>query len=114
MSIIVGQLGVPFRLTTGGFDMSTGPGYELNFTKPDGTTLQKDENSSNPVSAPAVALTNDPDVGNQAASTYFEFITVLADFDQAGTWSVCGIYSEASKTLPTTADVEFEVLEACT
>jgi len=99
VTINVGDKGVPFRYATGGYDMSAGTGFTLNFTKPDGTTLQKTEASSNPVSAPATPLTNDPDIGTQAASTYMEFTTVAADFDQAGTWTVCGVYTDATKIL---------------
>lgn len=114
MSLVVGQSGVPFRLTTNGLDMSAFTAFTLNFTKPDGTTLQKTELTTNAVSAPAVALSNDPDLGDVAASTYFEFITVVTDFDQDGTWSVCGIATDATRVLPTNIDVDFEVLESCT
>jgi len=115
MSITVGEVGRPFRLSTGGFDMSAGTKFTLNFTKPDGTTLQKTELSANPVSAPAVALVNDPDLGSQAASTYFEFTTVASDFDQDGTWTVCGIYEDATPKIYHTEypPTEFEILPAC-
>ena len=114
MSIQIGQFGVPFRLSTNGLDMSAFTKFTLNFTAPDGTTLQKTELTTNAVSAPAVALVNDPDLGNQSASTYFEFITVVGDFTAAGTWSVCGFAEDATRGLPTQDDYTFEVLEACT
>ncbi len=113
MTVQVGQFGVPFRLSTNGLDMSTFTGFELRFTKPDGTSLIKNESSANPVSAPAVALVNDPDLGNQAASTYFEFTTVVGDFDQDGDWTVCGFATDATRGLPTIEDYEFIVLEEC-
>ena len=114
MSIVVGEVGKAFRLSTNGFDMSAYTGLTLNFTKPDGTTLTKTEASANPVSAPATALVNDPDLGNQAASTYFEFTTIATDFDQSGTWEVCGIYTDATpKIYHTIASYSFEVLAAC-
>lgn len=115
MSIRVGESNKAFRYVTS-FDMSSSTGLTLNFTKPDGTTLQKTEASSNPVTAPAVALTNDPDVGDVAASEYMEFDSVATDFDQAGEWSVCGIYYN-SGTSPTTeyhgSSVTFTVYPAC-
>jgi len=115
MSISKGEVGRVFRLSTGGFDMSASTGLSLIFTKPDGTTLTKTEASSNPVTAPAVALTNDTDLGNQSASTYFEFTSVASDFDQAGTWTVCGVYTDATPKVYYTEDPpkEFEVLESC-
>lgn len=108
----VGQFGVPFYYTTNGLDMSAGPGYKLIFTKPDDSKLTKDENTTNAVSSPAVALTASSPVGVQAASTYMEFTTVVGDFDVAGTWSVCAFYADATRGLPGSV-VEFEVLEAC-
>lgn len=93
----VGEIGKVFRLSTG-FDMSGNNALTLNFTKPNGTdTLQKTQASSNAVTAPAVALVNDPDLGNVPASTYFQFTTVAADFDVGGTWEVCGIYFSATQ-----------------
>lgn len=116
MAIKVGDSNKPFRYATGGFDMSASTGLTLNFTKPNGATLQKTEASSNPVTAPATPLTNDPDIGTQAASTYMEFDVIASDFDVAGTWTVCGIYYN-SGTSPATiyqgSDVTFTVGEAC-
>ncbi len=114
MSIQVGQFGVPFRLSTNGLDMSSFTKFTLNFTDPNGLALQKTELTTNAVSAPAVALVNDPDLGNQSASTYFELITLVTDFTVAGTWSVCGFAEDATRGLPTIEDYTFEVLEACT
>jgi len=114
MSITVGEVGREFRLSTGGFNMSTSTGLSLIFTKPDNTKLTKTEASSNPVTAPAVALVNDPDLGDQAESTYFEFTSIASDFDQPGIWKVCGIYTDATRTYHTEAPAkEFTVLEAC-
>ncbi len=121
MSISVGEFGYPWRLSTNGLDMSSFTGFELNFTKPDDSTLQKDEASANPVSAPAVALVNDPDLGSQSASTYLEFTPVVADFDQEGTWNVCAFVEDATRGLRTQLldsngdpiDYTFEVGAAC-
>jgi len=115
MSINKGEVGRAFRLTTGGYDMSSSTGLTVILTKPDGTKLTKTEASSNPVTAPAIELINDPDVGSQAASTYFEFTSVALDFDQAGTWKACGIYSDASPKIYHTEPSEetFEVGDPC-
>jgi hypothetical protein len=115
MSISKGEVGREFRLSTNGFDMSASTGLSLTFTKPDGTTLVKTEASVNPVTAPAVALVNDEDLSNQAASTYFEFTSVATDFDQAGEWSVCGQYTDATPKIYYTEspDKTFTVLEGC-
>lgn len=112
MTFRVGEKGKPFRYSTNGLDMSSSTGLTLNFTKPDGTTLQKTEASGNAVTAPAVALVNDPDLGNQDASTYMEVTIIAADFDQAGAWSACGIYTDATRILHGN-DKPFTVLAAC-
>lgn len=111
MTIRVGEVGKAFRYRTD-YDMSGSTGLTLNFTKPDGTTLQKTEASANPVTAPATPLTNDPYIGTVAASEYMEFTTVAADFDQAGEWSVCGIYTDATRTYHG-ASATFTVAAAC-
>ncbi|NOY72174.1 MAG: hypothetical protein GXP14_07320 [Gammaproteobacteria bacterium] len=112
--IVATEVGRAFRLSTNDFDMSGNTGLTLNFTSPTGIALQKTELTTNAVSAPAVALVNDPDLGNQAASTYFEFLTVATDFTEAGTWTVCGIYTDGTpKVYHTVADYTFTVLEAC-
>lgn len=111
-NLLVGSAGLPFRYTTNGFDMSASTSLILNFTKPDGSTLQKTSGDPSPVTAPAIPLVNDPNVQNQAASTYMQFTTEVADFDEPGTWSVCGQYSDLTRILPGTS-VTFEVAPAC-
>ena len=112
MNIKATEGGKAFRYSTG-LDMSGSTGLTLNFTKPDNTTLQKTEATVNAVTAPAVALTNDPDLGNVSASTYMEFLTVAADFDQAGVWTVCGIYTDATPKEFHGDDATFTVESAC-
>jgi len=97
MTIKVAEVKKLFRYSTN-FDMSGSTGLTLKFTKPNGGTLTKTEASSNPVTAPATALTNDPDIGTVAASTYMQFSTVASDFDVAGVWKVCGIYTDGDPT----------------
>jgi len=99
MSIKVGEKGQPFRLSTG-FDMSGSTALSLAFTAPSGGTDFTATNLTTPaVTAPAVALTNDPELGTVAASTYFEYTTDGTEFDVAGTWTVCGTYTDASLIL---------------
>jgi len=116
MTIKSGSIGVPLRIATS-FDMSGSTSLTMIITKPDGTVLTKTSGAGE-VSAPATPLTNDPDLGSVAASTYFEYTNAVDDYDQTGDatdtnpWKVCGIYVDASQTLPT-APVPFTVLEGC-
>ncbi len=110
MSIKVGSIGVPLRVATG-FNMSGFTALTLNITKPDGTVLTK-TSASDGVVAPAVSLVNDPDLGNVAASTYFEYSNLIDDYDEAGAWTICGIYVDGSQTLPV-SPVPFTVSEGC-
>ncbi len=116
MTIKVGSLGIPLRVATG-FDMSSSTSLTMIITKPDGTQLTKTSGAGE-VSAPAVALTNDPDLGNVAASTYFEYTNTVDDYDVQGLstdtnpWKVCGTYVDGSQTLPV-SPVPFTVLEGC-
>ena len=121
----IGEKGRLFRLSTGGLDMSSSTTLRLKFTKPNGTDkMEKTNSSANAVTAPAVALTNDPAVGTQSANTYFEFATLADDadnsnaatFDVAGTWKVCGIFEKTTDSPPRILmgnDVTFTVLPAC-
>lgn len=113
MAIKATEVGKIFRYYTG-YVMSSSTGLTLNFTKPNGTdTLQKTEASANPVTAPATPLTNDPDLGTVAASTYMEFTTVAADFDVAGVWTVCGIYTDGTPKVFHGDSATFTVGAAC-
>ena len=116
MTIKTGSIGIPLRVATG-FDLSSFTALTMKLSKPDGTVLTKTSGAGE-VTAPAVALVADPDLGNVAASTYFEYINTVDDYDQSGdeidinAWTVCGIYVDATQTLPT-APVPFTVLEGC-
>ena len=116
MTIKKGSIGVPLRIATG-FDMSGFTTLTMDITKPDGTVLQKTSGAGE-VTAPAVALVNDPDLGNVPASTYFEYINTIDDYDVVGDasdtnpWKVCGVYEDAIQTLPV-SPVPFTVLEGC-
>lgn len=116
MTIKVGSLGLPLRIATG-FDMSSSTSLTMIITKPDGTKLTKTSGAGE-VSAPAVALVDDVDLGNVPASTYFEYTNAVNDYDVEGNvndtnpWEVCGIFVNGSQTLPV-SPVPFTVLEGC-
>ena len=116
MTIKVGTIGVALRIATG-FDMSGFTSLTMDITKPDGTVLTKTSGAGE-VTAPAVALVNDPDLGNVAASTYFEYINTVDDYTMQGLktdpnpWKTCGTYVDGSQTLPVTP-VPFTVEEGC-
>ena len=116
MTIKVGSIGIPHRIATG-FDMSGSTSLTMIITKPDGTKLTKTSGGGE-VTAPATPLVNDPDLGNVAASTYFEYTNTVNDYDEEGLltdtnpWEVCGIYVDGTQTLPV-SPVPFTVLEGC-
>ena len=112
MTIKVTEKGQPFRIATG-FDMSGSTALSIAFTAPDGGTDFTVTNLTTPaVSAPAVALVNDPELGNQSASTYFEYTTDGTEFDVSGEWSACGVYTDASLILNANK-VTFTIGAAC-
>lgn len=111
MTIKVTEKGQPFRIATG-FDMSSSTGLSIKFTKPDATTFTVTQATTPAVTAPAVALTNDPELGTVAASTYFEYTTDGTEFDQAGTWKACGTYTTAALSLQAN-EVTFTITASC-
>ncbi len=111
MTIKKGEIGQPFRIDAS-FVMSGSTGLEILFTKPDGTTANLTQATTPAVTAPAVALVNDPELGNVPASEYFEVTSVAATFDQAGTWFACGKYIDGTSTLYAD-EVEFEIKAQC-
>ena len=112
MTIKLGEKGQPFRISTG-FDMSGSTALNIAFTAPEGGTDFTATDLTTPaVSAPAVALTNDLELGTVAASTYFEYTTDGTEFDASGTWTACGIYTDASRILNAN-QVSFVIDPAC-
>jgi hypothetical protein len=108
MGIKAGTIGVPLRVATG-FNMSGSTSLTLVLTKPSGAKLTK----TNPdVTAPAVALVDAPGIGSVAASTYFEYTNTIDDYDETGTWAVCGTYQDATQTLPV-SPVQFTIDAGC-
>jgi len=116
MTIKKGTILVPLRIAMG-FDVSGFTSLTMIITKPNGVKLTK-TSASGEVDAPAVALVDDPDLGNVAASTYLEYINAVNDYDQVGDkgdinpWKVCGESVVAGQTLPV-APVPFTVEEGC-
>jgi len=109
VSIRKGQIGIVFRIATG-FNMSGSTALSITFTDPDGAQVTK----TNPdVTAPAVPLVNDPDLGDVNASEYFQYTNTIDDYDQAGDWTACGIYTDGTPKVFPTAPVPFTVLEGC-
>jgi len=102
MTIKVGEKGQPFREATG-FDMSGFTALSIEFTAPTGGTSFTATDVTTPaVTAPAVPLVNDPGftpAQSVAASTYFEYITDGTEFDIAGQWIACAVYTDASRVL---------------
>ncbi len=89
MSLKTNEIGKIIQLNAA-FDMSANTDLELIFTKPDNTTLTV--NKAGGVSAPGV-------VSNPtgfAANQYWQYATQMGDIDQAGTWTVNGIYVDAT------------------
>lgn len=99
MTIKVTEKGQPFRISTG-FDMSGSTALSIAFTAPaDGTSFTVTQATSPAVTAPAVALSNDPELGDVPASTYFEYTTSGTEFDIKGTWTACAVYTDGSRVL---------------
>lgn len=113
MTIKVNEKGQPARVATN-FDMSASTGLTMKFIPPSsgGTEFTVTNLSASPVTAPAVALVNDPELGNRPASTYFEYITTGLEFDAAGDWTACCLYQDASLDLEANKTI-FPIGESC-
>jgi hypothetical protein len=108
MAIKVTEIGKEFNYGTF-YDLSGATALDLKFTSPSGvvTTI------SNPrVTAPGVPVT-DPILGTLPANTYMQFTTLSTDFTEAGTWTVCGTYTDASPKVYFGDDATFTVGAAC-
>jgi len=108
MAIKVGEVGRPFRYSTG-FDLSSNTALSLKLTSPTGV----ESVITNPrVTAPASSVVV-PNLGTLAANTYMEFDTISTDFTEAGDWKVCGTYTEGSTKLFHGDEATFTIGEAC-
>ena len=103
----VGEIGKIINLTTG-FDLSGASVLSVILTKPSGVTVTKTGAS---VLAPSVSdpATNPPLVSDE----YFQYTTEAADIDEAGLWSICGVYEDATPKKFFTDDAKFNVDESC-
>lgn len=104
MTIKVGEANQPARVATN-FDLSahlTSPsvGLTMKFIPPasGGTEFTVTNLSTPDVTAPAVPLVNDPELGNRAASTYFQWLTDDTSFDAPGDWTACCLYDDGINT----------------
>ncbi len=111
MTIKIGEKGQPFRIDAS-FDMSGSTGLEILFTAPSGTEFTKTQATTPAVTAPAVQLTNDPELDTVPASEYFEYTTDGTEFTEAGNWTACGKYIDASLELFAN-EVEFVIGAQC-
>tara|TARA_R110002096_G_scaffold117444_1_gene254592 strand:+ start:516 stop:842 length:327 start_codon:yes stop_codon:yes gene_type:complete len=108
MSIKVTEVGKLFNYGTF-YDLSASTGLDLKFVSPSGVQTI----ISNPrVTAPATPVT-DPILGTLPASTYMQFTTEATDFTEAGTWTVCGTYTDATPKVFFGDDTTFTVGAAC-
>jgi hypothetical protein len=116
MSIKVGEVGKLFSYGTF-FDLSGSTALDLKFTAPDGTVTT----ISNPrVTAPAVEMvaTIEASDGTETqvtfpVSTYMQFSALAGDFPQAGSWTVCGTYTDATPKIFFGDPATFTVEAAC-
>jgi len=84
-----------FRYATS-FDMSSNTSLSLKFTDPDDVESTIDS-SGGRVTAPGVGVT-DADLGALTADEYMEFDTLATDFTVAGSWTVCGTFTNTATT----------------
>lgn len=75
------------------FDLSGNTELGLKFTSPSG--IETDILSTR-ITAPATASPSTPEEGIMPASTYMTFSTLATDFTEAGTWTVCATYIDAT------------------
>ncbi len=110
MSIKVGESNKTLDVDAD-YDISGFTDLELNFTAPSGATKSFSNSVGTRVTAPAVISAD-----SIPANEYFQLITIATDFDEAGTWTVCGTYTDTGTTPDTIwhgDDVTFIVGEAC-
>lgn len=109
MGIKVGEVGKLFNYGTF-FDLSSFTLLTLKFTSPLGTVTTL--TSPTRVSAPSVDVTDNV-LGTLPADTYMQITTEATDFTEVGTWTVCGIYQDATPKKFDGDDATFEVEAGC-
>lgn len=112
MTIRVGESGKPIRYWCK-IDMRSYTLLTLTFTKPDGSTFQRTSGGTPPVSLGQITV-NDHDLGRINRYEYMEYTCQATDFDQPGTWTLQGKYTDTSvepDDIFIGPATEFEVLE---
>lgn len=85
----VGEYGVKFRVGTG-FDLTAATGLALSFTKPDEVVL--DVSTGVTVGVGTIVTP----VGTLPSGTWAEYVWLVGQVDQSGTWTVRLIYDDAT------------------
>jgi len=106
--IKAGEIGKQFVYATG-YDLSAKTSLEIHITKPDGTMVTV-VNARLSISATPI---NDADLGTIAGNTYMLFLTQATDFPVAGTYTVCGVYNDATPRTYYGEHATVEVGEGC-
>jgi len=91
MAIKAAEIGKVVRYFTN-FDMSAKTSLEIHITWPDGTMVVVG-NSRITLSSTIIV---DPDLGQMDGNTYMIFSTLATDFPEAGTYTICGVYNDAT------------------
>ena len=116
MSIKVTEIGKLFNYGTF-FDISGFDTLTLKFTAPDGTETEiTDPRVSAPNVDVAATIINDDGTESQVtfpADTYMQFSALAGDFTQAGTWTVCGTYTDLTPKEFFGDEATFTVGEKC-
>lgn len=108
-SIKVGELGKLFNYGTQ-FDLSSNTELTLKFTSPTDVKFSLTKTGTR-VTAPATASAE-----GFEANTYMQIATLITDFTESGTWTVCGTYANTGASPPESFDgndATFTIGEAC-
>lgn len=111
MTIKATEVGKLFNYATS-YDMSGSTALSLKFTDPLGVETTLTQATTPAVTAPASPVT-DPVLGTIAASTYMQITTAADTFPTAGTWTVCGVYTDGTPKVFHGDEVSFTIGEAC-
>jgi len=108
MTIKITEVGKLFNYATA-FDLSSNTELTLKFTSPTGAETSFTKTGSR-VTAPAVVGGSG---GTIPANTYMQLITIATDFTEVGTWTVCGVYNDATPKEFHGNDATFTVEDDC-
>lgn len=115
MSIKIGEIGREYYISTA-FDLSSFSELAIKFTSPSGESFEK--LTADGVSAPSAPSPALPAGGGFAggvmpADTYILYITDGTEFDEAGDWTVCVRYEDATPKKFFGDDAVLTILSAC-